>query len=54
MNMMEKISFYGALFGAKMINHGLHLFKSAGTSLPGVVALKISSNFCLNIVKKTL
>jgi hypothetical protein len=45
MNMMEKISFYGALFGAKMINHGLHLFKSAGTSLPGVVALKISSNF---------
>lgn len=45
MNMIDKISFYGALFTAKTINHGLHLMKSAGTSLPGLTALKISKNF---------
>lgn len=45
MEMMEKISFYSALFAAKTVNRGLHLMKSAGTSMPGLVALKISKNF---------
>ena len=45
MNKMDKISFYAALFSAKIINKGLHLIKSAGTSLPGVAAMKISKNF---------
>ena len=45
MNKMDKISFYAALFSAKIINKGLHLMKSAGTSLPGVAAMKISKNF---------
>ena len=45
MKMMDKISFYTALFSAKSVNKILHLAKSAGTSLPGVVALKISKNF---------
>ena len=45
MKIQDEISFYTALFGAKTINHGLHLFKSQGTSLPGVVAMKISKNF---------
>lgn len=51
MKMMEKISFYTALFSAKTINHGLHLFKSAGTSLPGLSALKISKNFLSFLAK---
>ena len=45
MKMTDKISFYAALFSAKFVNKGLHLVKRAGTSLPGVVALKISGNF---------
>lgn len=45
MEMMDKISFYGALFTAKLINQGLHLIHSSGTSLPGLIALKISKNF---------
>lgn len=45
MKTTEKIGFYNALFSAKIVNNGLHLIKSAGTSLPGVVALKISKNF---------
>ena len=45
MKTTEKIGFYNALFSAKIVNKGLHLIKSAGTSLPGVVALKISKNF---------
>lgn len=45
MEMMEKLSFYSALFAAKTVNRGLHLMKSAGTSLPGLVALKMSKNF---------
>lgn len=45
MKMTDKISFYTALFSAKTINCGLHLIKSAGTSLPGLAALKISNNF---------
>ena len=40
-----KFSFYAALFSAKFVNTCLHIVKSAGTSLPGVVALKISRNF---------
>ena len=42
---MDEVSFYTALFSAKIVNHGLHLFKSAGTSLPGLVAMKLSKNF---------
>lgn len=49
--MTDKISFYTALFTAKTINHGLHLVKSAGTSLPGMVALKISKNFLSFLAK---
>lgn len=45
METKDKISFYLALFGAKAANHTLHLMKSAGTSFPGLVALKISKNF---------
>ncbi len=45
MKAMDKISFYTALFSAKTVNFGLHIMKRAGTSLPGVVALKISKNF---------
>ena len=45
MKIQDKISFYTALFGAKTVNQGLHLFNSPGTSLPGVVAMKISKNF---------
>lgn len=45
MDTTEKLSFYIALFAAKSVNFGLHLMKRAGTSLPGVVALKISKNF---------
>lgn len=45
MKTTEKIGFYNALFGAKIVNKGLRLMKSAGTSLPGVVALKLSKNF---------
>ena len=45
MDTTEKLSFYIALFAAKSVNSGLHLIKRAGTSLPGVVALKISKNF---------
>lgn len=45
MEMMDKLSFYSALFTAKTINLGLHLMKSSGTSLPGLVALKMSKNF---------
>ena len=45
MNTMDKLSFYTALFAAKTISRGLHLIKSSGTSLPGVVALKLSKNF---------
>ena len=45
METMDKLSFYSALFTAKAVNSGLHLMKSAGTSLPGVVALKLSKNF---------
>ncbi len=45
MKTTDKISFYSALFGAKAINKGLKLVKSSGTSLPGLVALKISKNF---------
>lgn len=45
MNLMDKISFYTALFNAKSINHILHLLKRPGTSLPGYVAMKISKNF---------
>lgn len=45
MDIKDKISFYTALFTAKGINKGLHLMKSSGTSLPGLVALKISKNF---------
>ena len=45
MKTTEKIGFYSALFSAKFVNKGLRLMKSAGTSLPGVVALKISKNF---------
>ena len=41
----DKIKFYTGLFTAKAINKGLHAIKSAGTSLPGLVALKISDNF---------
>lgn len=43
--MMDKLSFYNALFAAKTINYGLHLIKSPGTSLPGLIALKMSKNF---------
>ena len=45
MKTTDKLSFYTALFGAKAVNESLHFFKSPGTSLPGVVALKISKNF---------
>lgn len=45
MKMTDKISFYSALFTAKTINRALHIMKSAGTSLPGLVALKMSDNF---------
>ena len=45
MEIMDKISFYTALFSAKTVNKGLHLLKSSGTSLPGMIALKISKNF---------
>lgn len=45
MKKIDEISFYTALFGAKAINKGLHLLKSSGTSLPGLIALKISKNF---------
>ena len=45
MKMSDKISFYTALFAAKFVNYGLHLMKSSGTSLPGLMALKISKNF---------
>lgn len=45
MKITDKISFYSALFTAKTVNFGLHMIKSAGTSLPGMVALKISKNF---------
>lgn len=45
MKISDKISFYTALFSAKTINKCLHLMKSAGTSLPGLIALKISKNF---------
>lgn len=51
MKLTEEIKFYTALFGAKTINHGLHLFKSAGTSLPGYMAMKISNNF-LSFISK--
>lgn len=49
MNLMDKISFYTALFNAKSINHILHLLKRPGTSLPGYVAMKISKNFLSHI-----
>ena len=45
MNKMDEVSFYTALLGAKLVNQGLHVFKSAGTSLPGLVAMNISKNF---------
>lgn len=51
MKIQEELNFYTALFGAKTINHGLHIFKSPGTSLPGVVAMKISKNFLSYISK---
>lgn len=51
MKTMDKISFYSALFSAKTVNKGLHLMKSAGTSLPGMVALKISKNFLSFLAK---
>lgn len=49
MNLMDKTSFYTALFNAKSINHILHLLKRPGTSLPGYVAMKISKNFLSHI-----
>lgn len=51
MNVMKKIKFYTALAGAKMINSGLHITGHAGTSLPGVVALKIQNEFISNLAK---
>ena len=45
MNIFKKIHFYTALLAAKTVNRGLHLMKHAGTSLPGVVALKIQKDF---------
>ena len=51
MKIMDKISFYTALFSAKIINHCLHLIKSPGTSLPGYVAMRISKNF-LSFISK--
>lgn len=45
MDIFKKISFYTALLAAKTVNHGLHLMNRAGTSLPGVVALKIQKDF---------
>ena len=45
MKFTDKMSFYSTLFAAKVVNKGLHLFKRAGTSLPGVIALKISNGF---------
>ncbi|MBS4759667.1 MAG: Mur ligase family protein [Clostridium sp.] len=44
-NNTDKFKFYTGLFTAKAVNHGLHVIKSAGTSLPGLIALKISKNF---------
>lgn len=45
MNIFKKINFYAALLAAKTVNRGLHLMNRAGTSLPGVVALKIQKDF---------
>ncbi len=45
MNVLKKINFYTALLCAKTVNHLLHVFHRAGTSLPGVVALKIRKDF---------
>ena len=45
MKITDKISFYTALFSAKVTNRGLHFLKRSGTSMPGLVALKISKRF---------
>lgn len=45
MKKIDKLNFYTGLFSAKAVSRGLHLMKREGTSLPGVVALKISKNF---------
>lgn len=45
MNIFKKLNFYAALLSAKAVNHGLHLMKRSGTSLPGVVALRMQKDF---------
>ena len=45
MNVLKKINFYTALLCAKSVNKVLHIFRRAGTSLPGVVALKLQGDF---------
>lgn len=45
MNLFKKLNFYTALLCAKAVNGGLHLMKRSGTSLPGVVALKLQKDF---------
>ena len=49
MNFLNKINFYIALASAKSANFGLHLLNSSGTSMPGLVALKIQKNFVSSI-----
>lgn len=45
MKTIDKLNFYTGLFSAKAVNKGLHMMNREGTSLPGVVALKLSKNF---------
>lgn len=45
MKLFKKINFYAALLSAKAVNVGLRMMKRSGTSLPGVVALKIQKDF---------
>ena len=47
----NKLKFYTALTTAKAAGTSLKLFKRAGTSLPGVLALKIQKDFISNISK---
>ena len=52
MDMFKKIKFQSALVGAKVTSKLLKIFsKSAGTSFPGVVAIKVDDNFLTDVGK---
>ena len=51
MKALENIKFYTALSLAKTANLGLHLLHSSGTSMPGVIALKIKKDFLSSVSK---